>query len=378
MPLLQRILLIVKQPSIRFPLLVSLVWVVGQLVWLELLRRLLGTPYSVPHQLIAWDGQWYESIVRNGYQTAPLTGQANVAFFPLYPLIVKAIAATGLPVVVAGVGVSVAAFIAYLVVLYALVAQLANRALARWSVIVQALLPFGFFCAMVYTESLFLLLSGLCLLLLVRRTYYGAALAAGLASATRVTGIVLALIVVCSWLLEARRQNRLNLQAWGRAALLGLISSSGLIAFMAYLWVHTGDPIAFVSVQQYWERGGGISQLVTEIRRLWVELSLSSMYGAVLLGWYSMALAGVGAIVVLAKRRWYSLAAFMALTLAIPLSSGTAVSINRYVMAAVPFSIAVAWVIHRSRLRWLLVITLGLLAAISAAFLMMPAQPFFG
>jgi len=65
--------------------------------------------------LARWDADWYRSIAVSGYVWDGETGVGNVAFFPLYPMLARAIAATGLPFFWAATLLSHAAFVASVV-----------------------------------------------------------------------------------------------------------------------------------------------------------------------------------------------------------------------------------------------------------------------
>ena len=71
--------------------------------------------------LAHWDSYWFLSIARDGYWTEPLTqadaaGQANWAFFPLYPVVGGAVAwASGMPSSIALVVVANLCFVVALV-----------------------------------------------------------------------------------------------------------------------------------------------------------------------------------------------------------------------------------------------------------------------
>lgn len=104
--------------------------------------------------------------------------------------------------------------------------------------------PFSFFFNAGYTESLFLLLVVLSVRSASGDQWLLAALFAGLASATRSTGIILLpALFLMAWQVRAGRRN-----------LLGIVfgSASGLVAFSAYLWWKLGDPVAFLTAQERW------------------------------------------------------------------------------------------------------------------------------
>lgn len=103
-----------------------------------------------------WDGWWYLNIAERGYGWA-YHGHSALAFFPLLPLAVHLVALTGIPTVVAGLGVTNAAFLAALFYLHALAASRLGAAFADRVVWLYSLFPMTFFTFAPYTESLFLL-----------------------------------------------------------------------------------------------------------------------------------------------------------------------------------------------------------------------------
>ncbi len=73
---------------------------------------------------------------------------------------------------------------------------------------------------------------------------------AGLASATRQAGVLLALAFVVEYLRQ--REWRIERIRWNALAIL--LVPSGLIAFMVYCGIALGDPLKFLHVQIYWGR----------------------------------------------------------------------------------------------------------------------------
>ncbi|HEV3093395.1 MAG TPA: hypothetical protein VGY30_02645, partial [Solirubrobacteraceae bacterium] len=111
-----------------------------------------------------WDAAWYETIAHYGYRpdlgafTAPRT-----AFFPLYPLGLRAISDVGVPPVLAGVLLSLLALALGLYGLHRLCTLEAARlrlpdgaGVARLAVLTCALAPMAFFFSALYSESLYL------------------------------------------------------------------------------------------------------------------------------------------------------------------------------------------------------------------------------
>src|SRR3954454_12288602 len=106
--------------------------------------------------LARWDSVWYLAIANDGY---PPGDPGRAAFFPLYPLLVRAARAfVGSPIV-AGVAVSLACFAGAGVLLHRLAALELGPAAADETVWALALFPAAVFFSAVYSEALYLMLS---------------------------------------------------------------------------------------------------------------------------------------------------------------------------------------------------------------------------
>jgi Mannosyltransferase (PIG-V) len=359
------------------------IWLICQLAWLQFSSIIINHTGGILDYLTAWDGQWYLSIATNGYQSGPILDQANVAFFPLYPLLISILHSISIPAVAASLALSLAAFVAYLFVFYRLVCAIADRHLARWTIIIQLCLPFSFYYISTYTESLFLFLTASFFLLLIRQHLYAAAVVASLASVTRLTGVFLGVVLVVFVLLQAYQQ-RQHLKAatilgtLAKISIVGMVSISGLLAFMVYMWRHTGDPLAFISVQQYWGRAGGVLNHVNELKRASSELARTNPTDLIFVAWYGMTAAGLAACLVLVKRHQQLMAFFLLLIILVPLASGTVTSMNRYVIGAMPFALALAWLTHRWRYRWVVAFCSVVVSALYVYILTLSSTPLVG
>lgn len=351
---------------------------------LALAQWLHGGVWPLGATFTRWDGAWYYSIVQDGYGTGSLHGQVNVAFFPLYPLLVTGVQALfRLPGWVAGVSVSVAAFVAALVLLYNLVARCWGNVVARWSVLLLAFNPFGLFFVFIYTESLYLLLSVAVFWALERRRWWTAAMAAGLASATRPQGLLLGLVVVTWWgwqTREAWRQSFASKLGWLMQGIsLALVSAAGLLAFAAYLQGHNGDALAFAHVQVYWGRVG-VTNLWPSLHEFIRGTLHHTINHAILFSdtvWYGSIVAGLigGGLLVWQREYWYAAYVFLGVTA--PLTSGGIEGMDRYGMVLFPIYIAVAGWLGRAG-RVLAVTASGLAFALFWLIYLDPRQLFFG
>jgi len=360
-----------------FPLVVGLGWLALIVVAVAISQWVNRDTVDLGGFVTSWDGSWYTSIIVDGYREGPVRSQSNVAFFPAYPMIVRAVPCTGLPLAAAAFAVSVAAFLLALVVLHVFTRHRYGVRVARWSVLLCAANPFSMYFAMMYAESLFLLASVGVLALIDRGRWWSAALVAGVASAIRTPGAVLAVVVVAAFVLASR--GSLTPGAWLRALGLGAVSLSGLAAFMAFLWRRTGDPLAFVSVQRYWPgRGDGV----------WVEVETATRgvvtdpfepQQVVLSMWLAAAVvAAVAALFWLVRRDW-ALTLLVATTLLIIVISGSVTSMNRYTIVLFPIPIGIALLLEGRR-RWQpAVVAVSAALLVAMVFLMTrPGAPFLG
>src|SRR3954468_10330822 len=115
----------------------------------------------------AWDSVWYLGIADGGYADPQRT-----AFFPLYPLLVRAGGwVIGSPLV-AGALLSLGCFVVAAALLHELTRLELGAGAARWTVIALAWSPMSFFFSAVYSEALFLAVSVGALLAARRRSWW--------------------------------------------------------------------------------------------------------------------------------------------------------------------------------------------------------------
>jgi hypothetical protein len=205
-----------------------LVWVAGIAAGASLTRSVTaGTPdprgltrgLGSVGELLAgpaarWDAAWYLVIARNGYQ--PQLGAhtlSRTAFFPLYPLMIRALGLIA-PLVVAGIIVSLCAFAAALYGIHRLtVLEFARtpqplatspRDIARLAVLLVAFSPMAVFFSAIYTESLFMALSVAVFWCARHGRWAWVGIAGAFAGATHSNGLLLALPALVIYLYGPR------------------------------------------------------------------------------------------------------------------------------------------------------------------------------
>ncbi len=210
-----------------------------------------GADGPILRSLTSWDGTFYLSIVRGGYEADLASGAySNIAFPPLYPLIVRLLSwpIPGSEGIVA-VLVSNLAFLAALGLLVRLGTPSLGR---RRSAIAAGLLviyPFASVFAMAYSESLFLLLMVAAFLAAERGHRAWAGIFVALTVLCRIQGIALVLPLLILMLRQDEWRPRTSL-GW---LVLGPLAG---VAFLAYIATVTGSPTAFLDAQQAWGREG--------------------------------------------------------------------------------------------------------------------------
>jgi hypothetical protein len=305
--------------------------------------------------LEAWDGVWYRLIETHGYLL--VSGrQSDPAFFPLYPLLLKIVAATGLPVAAAGLLLSNFLFLGALFAFDGLSTDLFDRALARRATLLLAVFPTTYVCSMIYPESLVLLAYSLAGWCAIRRRWGACAITAAVAALARPEGILLALPIL-GCLVAQWRSLEPEMRGRGVGALLA--GPAAALSFALYLGWALHDPLAWSKAQTAWGRSfrvDGIYHAFTGIVR---QLGTQGWpYRDFLACLVTLGLLG------LARRAgvpWAWVALGIA-TVLVPLGSGSFESDARFALPALPVYWTLAW-LFRGRL------ALGGAVAVSTALL---------
>lgn len=293
------------------------------------------TRYFILDIFARWDARWYLSIVRDGYQpSADLTQYySNLAFFPLYPYLVKSLGWLGLTLpnafyIAVGLALSNLLFILSMALLYRMVvvdlglgAEAAGRTLGLIFVF-----PAGFFFASFYTESLFLFLAVLGFTFALRENWAGTGIAAALGVLTRSQGV--ALLLALGWLYMEKRKWRLRevRPSVGWFALAPL----GLAAHFFHLYRISGRPLAVLDAMSAWGRIS-IYNLSEPLRNL-----QSPRLDVFKLDLVLFVLFLAGSLYMMWKWKWKAFGVFALLMCFLPVYTGLLISISRYMAVIFP------------------------------------------
>jgi hypothetical protein len=359
-----------------------------------------------------WDASWYLVIAHYGYRPElfPFTS-SRTAFFPLYPLGLRAVSWLGAPPIAAGVLLSTLALGLALYGIHRLttlelaaapaLARIGSGDVARLAVLVTAFAPMAFFFSAVYSESLYLALSvGVFWCARQGRWMWAGALGA-LAAATRSTGLVLALPVLMLYLYGPRQDRLADFAVRARSLrpryrirpdiLWLLLLPAGLGLYLGYLALAGGDPMSPFHVQQVWGRHfagpylgawdgikagfDGLRQLAS-LQRHPVYFAIAAGDPFVIAGHNLLLLAFLAAAVVAVVGVWRLLppaygayvVAALALPLSYPVRAQPLMSLPRFLVVLFPLSMwLAAWLAARPRVQKPALAVSALLLAFFAA-----------
>ncbi|MFY0579414.1 mannosyltransferase family protein [Cystobacter fuscus] len=202
---------------------------------------------------VGWDASWYARIAEQGYEYRP-GEQSSVAFFPLYPLAIRAVEALGANVYRAGVLVSLLCGPLAVLLFLRWARLLVDDTSALHASLLLALYPFTFFLyGVMYSDALFILLVVGAFLALEKGHLVPAVALGALATAARpVAPAVVVGLLVRRWEWKRARGER-----WSVVDLLPLLSALGFGLYVLYLERHFGAPFAFVDAQAGWGQSPG-------------------------------------------------------------------------------------------------------------------------
>jgi hypothetical protein len=304
--------------------------------------------------LCRWDCAWYLGIVEKGYDPFPVPTMINAgnwAFFPLFPMTVAGLSnLTGLPPMNVAMMTSVLLTWAAAVISW----PLFDKNLRAYVLYSAFLLcgPFSMYFTTFFTEVMFVLFIICVFVALKNKQYLAAGVFAALLSATRIVGVFIVFAIVLQIYLDHRERGgtlkSLVTGIWKRPDLLLaiFIAPLGLFIYMAFLYFHIGDALAFSHVQIAWGRTTG--NPVTYVWNALTNVPESGFWPTVSQQLGLAAVVGLALTIVLVVRRQYPAAVFCAVCIGLPLFAGMG-SMVRFVVALAPIVITLMLLLSRWR-----------------------------
>jgi len=296
----------------------------------------------------AWDSGWYWDIATRGYYFRT-DAQSSIAFFPLYPLLMRLVAAPfgggAAATWIAGIVVAFVAYVLALVAVHRLTERVfGSRETARRTVLYIAVFPWSLFLASVYSESLFLLTSVLAVSRAYEERWWQAGVWGALATLTRPNGILIGLPLA---LLAVRQKPSIG-QLASRALAFSLIPLA-FAGFCAYVYVLTGDPLGWMAAQSHWGYSLG-HRPWQQLQRVIGDFIQHGAYGYFFVSRIAPfeLLQATTALIFLAltplvfRRLGPAMGAYVLVSLLVPLSSNTLEGLGRYASVLFPAFMLVA------------------------------------
>ncbi|MDR1432576.1 MAG: hypothetical protein LBI99_10730 [Propionibacteriaceae bacterium] len=199
---------------------------------------------SLDEVLGNWDVQHFLAIANNGYAV-----ENDIAFFPGWPLLLKAISLTGLPVIITGAVLSAGLSLAAVAALYRM---------GGWGAAVAWILaPVGVFTLAPYTESLFCAAAFWAWERAGAKRWGQAAALAAVAASVRVSGLFLfGALVILALTQTLAIDDRLErwIARWKHVAWM-LIPLGVILAYACFLYLERGSWSAWFDAQSAgWNR----------------------------------------------------------------------------------------------------------------------------
>jgi hypothetical protein len=305
----------------------------------------------VMNEQVAWDSEFYISIATTGYDDPTLRtvrlpdGSSlplNYAFFPLYPFLMRVVAAPlGLldlsPVgaaTIAGVLIALIGTLAALIALYDITSPTLGDTGGIRTAFYMLIFPTGFFLAQVYTEGLFVGLAFGCLALLRRNQWVAAAILAAAATWTRGVGIALLLpmaLALFHEVMAARRTSSNQRATWQPVIIHAALTLAPIAAYL--IWRYFLGTQFHAVEDAFFSRGAfligrSFSAWHDSLNVFGSDNTQSAVYYG--LEFAAMLLALIASLAVL--RREPGLALFSLAVLLISVTSGVPQSMIRYML----------------------------------------------
>lgn len=282
----------------------------------------LDESFSYIESLLQWDGGHYLTIAKFGYQNS-----SDFAFFPLYPLAIKALSGVIGNQIFWGIFISNISFFIFLLLIFKTLSKKYSKKIGFNVYITYLLFPTAFFTTAYYSESLFLLLAFASIYAIDNKKYFLSSMLINLSSLTRMVGSLL--IVSFFYKYFTSYSGRIHVD---RKIIYPILSVYGITLYAFYLFINAGNPLQFSSVQTLWGREvvDPISTILSYVWTFLFELKNPIDYLDFLLT-VSFLVILIWGIHKISPQLWI----FSILSILIPASSGTLTSMPRYLLSSI-------------------------------------------
>jgi hypothetical protein len=289
-----------------------------------------------------WDARHFLEVAEFGY-TDPRSDPHATAFFPLWPLMIRGLSATGITPALAAMLLATAANVVAVAYLYRLAEEELGRDSGRRASLYLLFFPTAVFLVAPYSESLFL--AGA-----IPAFYYarrGRWIASGMYAAAAMGARAAGVFLLGGLVFEFVRRRDFSGASFRRALAAAAFALLPLAAFAAYLWRVEGDPFYFFTDQRLgW--GRELSGPLEALRATWEGTRVDAGEGVptnFVIGWrveiVAVALGILAVLWALIKREW-GYAGYMGALLAFLVTSSIYLSVPRMLLSMFPIVLFLA------------------------------------
>ena len=244
---------------------IIIIFLISRIPFLYYLIKMKNINYFTIYDAIA-----YTSIAKNGY-----IHDADYAFFPLLPLLIKLLNYIKIPYEVGGILISNITTIISLFIVSKIVKNKNEKTKTIFYLIISPILAYTTIC---YTESLYIMLTLLAFYYYKNNKYTSSAIFTGLSILTRNSGIILWGAIGLEMLYRLFKKKDIKLK---NIILFGLIALSIGMIYPIFLYIKTSDFLMFSTVQgKCWHKKNGyvIFTLIADIKFLINYFKISQFY----------------------------------------------------------------------------------------------------
>lgn len=273
-----------------------------------------------------WDGDHFLGIAQNGYSSS-----GEYAFFPLYPILISLFNKITNNFFTAAILINLLSSFLVLHLLYTLVSKDFDKKIAEKAVLALIFFPTSFYFLTVYSEGLFFLLAVSTFYFLRSQKIFFAAVAALLASATRLAGVAVVFALIAHIYSTGGIKKR-----W-----FVLLSPLGFIAYSVFLYNQTSDPFYFITAEKNWQRSLSFPWV-----GFWETLKSLTLPGFITTYFNSVldllfAIFGVGLVIRSFRFLPLSYSLYSLTSIILPLVTGTLLSMPRFLLVIFPIFILI-------------------------------------
>lgn len=279
-----------------------------------------------------WDSFWYLDIAQNGYSFKGAEKLSNIVFLPLYPFLIKITSFFVMKdLILTGWILSSIFLLLALLYLFKLVKEFHPEINPYLPIFFLLIFPTAFFLNAVYTESLFLFLSLAAFYYSLKKKFLWAGIFGFFASLTRITGALLFI----PFLWEYFKSHNFNLTRSLNPKLLPIfLVPVGTLSFFLYHYFKFNDFFLFFKVENWWGRMFKLN------KDHFLLFSNPAIVNFCLDVFFIIFVLTILYFVFKKLRTSYGL--YMLVTLTIILSTGTFMSVGRYILVLFPIYILLA------------------------------------